>query len=232
MTEPIDEPARSAARGRPSKREAMLLRARIQAAALQEFRRRGFAGASIDGIARAASASRTTIYALYTDKATLFTEMIRSTVTTTDIAGQVIFDDRPPAVVLREALVALNGAYYRHPNLEVIRLCIAEADRFPALFEEVRAILVTTLDGLIDYFERLRREDRMMVESANRAALIFNMLSLGSLQPFFVHQERLTNDQIDGHLDLALEIFLNGCFCKAPLPATAVSDSAPAKREH
>lgn len=194
----------------------MLLRSRVQAAALREFRQRGYAGASIDGIARAASVSRTTIYALCTDKATLFTEMIKATVTATDIAGQVAFDDRPPRIVLREALTVLNRAYYRHPNLEIIRLCIAEADRFPALFEEVRDILATTLNGLIAYLERLHREGAMVVDNAPRSALIFNMLSLGSLKPFFVHQERLTTDEIEGHLDLALEIFLNGCFCRAP----------------
>lgn len=192
----------------------MRLRGRIQSAALQEFRQHGYAGASIDGIARAAAVSRTTIYALFTDKATLFTEMIKMTVTVTDIAGRVSFDDRPPRIVLREALLVLNRAYYRHPNLEVMRLCIAEADRFPALFEEVRDILATTLTGLAAYFERLRAEGRMLVSSASRAALIFNMLSLGSLKPFFVHQERLTSDEIDGHIDLALEIFLNGCFLR------------------
>jgi TetR/AcrR family transcriptional repressor of mexJK operon len=213
MTPSSDEPARSTIRGRPSKREAMLLRTRVQEAALQEFRHRGYAGASIDGIARAAAVSRTTIYALYTDKATLFAEMIKGTVTATDIAGRVAFDDRPPRIILREALAVLNRAYYRHPNLEIIRLCIAEADRFPALFEEVRDILAATLDGLITYLERLHREGVVAVDNARRAALIFNMLSLGSLKPFFVHQDRLSSDDIDGHLDLALEIFLDGCLC-------------------
>jgi TetR/AcrR family transcriptional repressor of mexJK operon len=198
----------------------MLLRERIQVAALQEFRLRGYAGASIDGIARVAAVSRTTIYSLYTDKETLFTEMIKTVVTTSDIARRVAFDDRPPRIVLREAIAALNHAYYRQPNLEIIRLCIAEADRFPALFEEVRDILATRLNGLIAYFERLHRDRIMEVGNARRAALIFNMLALGSLKPFFVNQERLTSDEIKGHLDLALEIFLGGCFPRPPAAPT------------
>ena len=221
MTSSSTDLSKSAARGRPSKHEAMLLRERIQAAALSEFRQRGFAGTSIDGVARAAAVSRTTIYALYTDKATLFTEMIKASITITDIAGRVAFDDRPPRIVLREALGVLNRAYYREPNLEIMRLCIAEADRFPALFEEVRNLLAKTLTGLIAYFERMHRAGIMVVADAGRAALIFNMLSLGSLKPFFVHQERLSRDEIDGHLDLALDIFLGGCFTTAPAAPAA-----------
>ena len=206
------EAPRIAVRGRPSKRDAVLLRDRIQVAALREFRQRGFAGSSIDGIARSARVSRTTIYALYTDKQTLFAEMIRTTVTGTDIAGRVAFDDRAPVIVLREAMTVLNNAYYREPNLEMMRLCIAEADRFPALFEQVRDMLANTLTGLIGYFERMQQAGSMIVPNAIRAALLFNMLALGSLKPFFVHQDRLSTDEISGHIDLALTIFLRGCF--------------------
>ncbi len=205
------DPARIT-RGRPSKQDAQLLRKRIQATALEEFRRRGFAGTSIDGIARAASASRTTIYALYADKQTLFTEIVKATITGNDIAGVVAFDDREPAVVLREAMQVLNRIYYRQPNLEIIRLCIAEADRFPDLFEQVLSILARTLTGLVGYFERMRSTGSMIVEDSARAALLFNMLALGSLKPFFIHQDRLSHEDTCGHLDLALQLFLRGCF--------------------
>lgn len=206
-----EDPPR-AMRGRPSKRDAVLLRERIQGAALAEFRRHGFAGSSIDGIARAASASRTTIYALYTDKETLFTEMIRASITGTDITSRVSFDDRAPQVVLREAMEALNKAYHREPNLELLRLCIGEADRFPILFEQIRDVLAQTLNGLTGYFDRMHRAGAMIVPDSHGAALLFNMLALGSLKPFFVQQGRMTAEEAGGHIDLALAIFLRGCF--------------------
>ncbi|WP_197277324.1 TetR/AcrR family transcriptional regulator [Sphingomonas profundi] len=213
----------SPSRGRPSKHDAKLLRQRIMAAALSEFRQRGFAGTSIDGIARVAAVSRTTIYALYSDKSTLFTEMIRGTIRIADIAGRVAFDDRPPALVLREAMTVLNGAYYREPNLEIVRLCIAEADRFPDLFEQVRDMLAHALTGLIHYFARMHAAGSMTTADSPRAALLFNMLALGSLKPFFVHQQRLTQDEIDGHIDLALDLFLRGCFVDAAKSGGAIA---------
>lgn len=208
---PADDLPRMPLRGRPSKEDAALLRRRILATALTEFRQRGYAGSGIEGIARAAGVSRTTIYALYCDKPTLFTEMIRATIVTSDLSRWVDFDDRSPEIILREAFVALSRVYYREPNFEIIRLCIAEADRFPDLFEQVRSSLGTTLNGLRAYLTRLLDAGRLAITDVERAAILFNMLALGSLKPFFVSQKRLTQEDRDGHIELALHVFLHGC---------------------
>ena len=210
MTAPGKDTPYTPARGRPSKKDAVLLRERIQQTALREFRNNGYAGTSIDGIARAAGVSRTTIYTLYGDKETLFRGMVHAATSFTDIANHVVFDDRDPAIILREALIVLNNAYFRVPTLEIFRLFIAESDRFPALFEDARDVLLSSLAGLVAYFERLHEAGAMIVGDAKRAALIFNMLSLGSLKPLMVSRDILTPDDQFGHLDLVLETFLRG----------------------
>lgn len=205
-----DAHQRPTARGRPSKRDAVLLRERILQAAIENFMQEGYGGASIESVARLAGVSRTTIYSLYAGKEQLFTAMIHASVLGTDIGTQVAFDDRPPREVLREAMRTLNQAYYNEPNLEIIRLCTGVADRFPDLIRNVREVLGQRLTGLTRYFERLRDAGRLELADCNTAALLFNMLALGTLKPFLIHQSRLTESETAGHLDLALDIFLNG----------------------
>ncbi|WP_162527175.1 TetR/AcrR family transcriptional regulator [Sphingomonas solaris] len=196
-----------------------MLRKRIIDAALTTFRQHGYAGASIDGVARAAGVSRTTVYALYCDKPTLFAETIDAKIVISDLSRWVAFDDRDPEIVLRETLIALNRTYYRQPNFEVLRLCIAEADRFPELFEQVCTLLGTALVGLTAYLERLHAAGRLTIHDPGRAAILFNMLALGSLKPFLISGERLSPDDRGGHLDLALHLMLHGCLGPPPAPA-------------
>ena len=215
MKPPCKLPLRPAPRGRPSKTDALLLRARIQATARKEFREHGYAATSIDAIARAAAVSRTTIYALYSDKRTLFNDMIQVTVRPPELFEDIVRDDRPPEVVLREAMVALNAAYYRASNIEIIRLCIAEVDRFPDLIEDVRERLALSLKHLCAYLVRLRAEGRIAVDDCWNATLLFNMLALGSLKPLLKQQDRMTEDEATSHIEMALGIFLRGCFVAA-----------------
>ncbi len=217
-------PPRSASRGRPSREEAAALRARLCDAALREFLRNGYSATSIEGVARASGVSRTTIYALYRDKATLFGAMLRESVSHTDIGAWVAFDDRPPELVLTDAIRAIRHFYYRKPNLKLMRLCISEAERFPELTERLRDVLGDSLVALTAYFVRLRDAGRLRIDDCEVATRLFNLLALGTLSPFFIPEDRLTDYQKSGHLEMALQIFLNGALrtppeCQSGTPA-------------
>jgi len=101
------------------------------------FLRDGFEGASVDDIAREARVSKATLYSYFPDKRLLFMEVARSECRRqADAALHLIDTCAPPASVLRAAaehIVAFMLSDFGH---RIFRVCVAEADRFPALGAE------------------------------------------------------------------------------------------------
>ncbi|QJU52358.1 TetR/AcrR family transcriptional regulator [Herbiconiux sp. KACC 21604] len=78
-TEPSDAPPRRRARGRASKREAIL------AASVELFNTQGYEMTSMDAVAARAGVSKTTVYAHFGDKLALYREMADRAVTLLDV---------------------------------------------------------------------------------------------------------------------------------------------------
>src|ERR1700756_4105171 len=120
--------------GRPPKELAGEVDARILDAARKVFLQRGFEGASIDEIAEAARAGKPTIYARFGDKRALFTEA-----GTRDIFSPIpkFKTEVPSGVTIEErftrAAVTLLHWGLDSDRIELMRLAVAEARRFPDL---------------------------------------------------------------------------------------------------
>jgi AcrR family transcriptional regulator len=124
--------------GRPPKELVGEVDERILDAARKIFVERGFEGASIDEIAEAARAGKTTIYARFGDKRALFTTVVTRDVVfrITQFKGEV-----PTGATIEERLASLATAAM-HWTLEterigLMRLAVAEARRFPDLASTV-----------------------------------------------------------------------------------------------
>ena len=120
--------------GRPPKELAGEVDKRILDAARKVFVERGFEGASIDEIAAAARAGKPTIYARFADKRALFTAVM----TRDALTGLTQFKiEVPTEGTVEERLVRLATAtvYWTlgTERLELMRLAVAEARRFPDL---------------------------------------------------------------------------------------------------
>lgn len=106
----------------------------VLAGARDIFLRDGFEGASVDDIARAAAVSKATLYSYFPDKRLLFMEVARAEcLRAADEAEALIDDDAAVADVLRlagERIVAFAQSEF---GQRMFRMCVAEADRFPAL---------------------------------------------------------------------------------------------------
>ncbi|SHF83502.1 TetR/AcrR family transcriptional regulator [Streptoalloteichus hindustanus] len=122
--------------GSPAKRAA------IVRAALDVFVREGYARASVDAIARAASVSKRTIYDYFGDKERLFLSTVEETAAAQAVAFRDLLDhtlgDVADEADLEPALVSFGRAFATEvarsaERAAVMRLMIAEAHHFPAL---------------------------------------------------------------------------------------------------
>ena len=123
--------------GRPPKALAGKVEERILDAARKAFLERGFEGASIDEIAKAARSGKPTIYARFPDKRALFTAVMR------DMVARIeqFKGDMPAGESIEERLVGAGLAVLRwildSDRVGLMRLAIAEVHRFPDLASSV-----------------------------------------------------------------------------------------------
>jgi AcrR family transcriptional regulator len=124
--------------GRPPKERAGEVEERILDAARKVFLARGFEGASIDEIAKAARSGKPTIYARFANKRTLFTAVVMR-----DVVSRIeqFKPDLPTRATAEERLaiaaVAMLDWTLSSERLAMMRLAVAEARRFPDLASTV-----------------------------------------------------------------------------------------------
>lgn len=121
------------------------------------FMERGFEGASVDEIARAAGTSKATLYSYFPDKRRLFTAVVEAGCLREGVALGRVDPTEPIEAALRR-IAGEFGAFVLSPGaLEMFRTCIAEAGRFPELGRafceagpaRARAQLVALLDEAV-----------------------------------------------------------------------------------
>jgi AcrR family transcriptional regulator len=144
------KPAKPGARQQRSaaRREAILT------AALDEFSTRGFAATRLDDVAQRAGVAKGTIYLYFRDKESLFQELIRTMLTpivgTIESLGQA---ELPFGALAQHIAELFVREVYETRRKDVIRLMIAEGQRFPQLAEfyyrEVLSRIIAAVRALI-----------------------------------------------------------------------------------
>lgn len=124
--------------GRPPRKLAGEVDARILDAACQVFLERGLAGASMEEIAARARAGKPTIYARFPTKEALFTAVVMRSVA----ASIARFESHvPTGATIEERLASVGETVLRSilvsDTIGLGRLAIAEARRFPDLASSV-----------------------------------------------------------------------------------------------
>ena len=187
-------------------------RVQILDAAFEEFSEKGYKGATIKGIARAAGLqSPALIYWYFPDKDALFREVLGAKVPVVRaVAEPDGLMDLPP----EEALARLGRAYFAFERMDIrtLKLVIGEAVRRPQVADTfVRSGPARVLDFLKAYMERQIELGRLRPHDARSSARAF----IGMLVPqlagklFFpaLVEDGLTDEE---HLETAIDIFLSG----------------------
>jgi TetR/AcrR family transcriptional repressor of mexJK operon len=168
----------------PSRTE--LKRQAIVEAATRLFLQQGYDGTSMDDIASAAEVSKQTVYKQFTDKQQLFTHMVLGVAEMAEsIVGTIL--ERFDGISDVESGLADLARFYATavlapPVLQLRRLVISEADRFPdlaeAYFEQAPS---RGLEAVAEGLRRLDDRGLLRVEDSSTAATHFAYLVLGPL---------------------------------------------------
>jgi TetR/AcrR family transcriptional repressor of mexJK operon len=206
MTAPAADDDRRSAR----KRRAIL------DAATTVFLRQGYLGTSMDEIAALAAVSKQTVYKHFSDKKSLFTEIVTSTVNEASdpVHDEVLAlqDSGDLEVDLRDLARRQLGAVMQSRLLQLRRLVIGEAGRFPelgrAFYEQGPG---RTVAALATTFERLAERGVLKVDDPLLAAQHFNWLIMSSP----INQAMLRGDdgipspaELDRYVDAGVRVFL------------------------
>lgn len=135
----------------------------------------GFEGASVDKIAKAAGVSKATLYSYFPDKRVLFMEVVRSAcVQQADESLDLAPGSCGPRDVLRAAAERVHGVLLGGFSLQLFRIFVAEADRFPELGPMFYESGPMVLHGEIQaYMEAAAARGELKIEDADLAAAQF-----------------------------------------------------------
>lgn len=153
---------------RPKAREALK-------AARAVFLTEGYDGASMDAIARVGAISKATLYAHFSSKAALFKELIRVECQAVN-ADLSVPDPRNPCIAeeLRRLAVNHRRIFAHHEGLDIFRILIPVAPRFPELaqffYDEGPGASITRIAS---YLGALATAGRLRVPHAELAARQF-----------------------------------------------------------
>jgi len=188
----------------------------ILEAATTAFLDRGYRGTSMDVVAAGAGVSKQTVYKHFSDKATLFGEIVRSTVAVVadpvhdEVAG--LADSGDLEADLTDLARRQLAGVLQPTLLRLRRLVIAEADRFPELgrlfYEEGPGRTIATL---ATSFARLADRGLLAVDHPERAAAELNwLLMAGPVNRVMMLGDdgRPADAELDDHARAAVRTFL------------------------
>lgn len=192
--------------GRPSAREAELKHEAMLEAALDEFSRHGFHGASIRAIADRAGLSTRTIYNRYVDKIALFAACLEKSARENDIP--VLVGNGP----LKERLVRyarhVQTRLNRDRQVRLVRLLYRECTSFPEL-EEVSKRLHEQFQ--VRPVRKMLEEDGFSPDQAEILATAYVSMVFQKCQSRVIYDERpMTPAEIKKQAEMITLLFLSG----------------------
>jgi len=200
-------------RGRPTQAEAKQLDLAVREAAVATFVEMGYAGATMEAIARAAGITRRALYARYADKRALFADVIPWALAryTDDGSLQQIDHDDLEAALLAIGRAAVTRAV--HPeNVRLKQIAMGEAALFPEFRISAESMMWAARQRVVT--ELLRHHEELgTIDVGNDVELAAeHFLAMVEAVParmadFGVFRSK---KQQERHLEYAVRLFLRG----------------------
>ena len=202
-------------RGRPQVRCDEETRAVIVDAARKQFAGTGFAGTSMDSVARAAGVSTKTLYRLFPNKVALFegmvTERTDALVSTVKLRA---CDGGDVERALGEALLMCGELMLDGEVIALQRVVAGESDKFPDIAEAFfNKAIMRTQGALADWLRVQVKRGTIALDDADVAAgMLLGMLALQPLRAaMFGHRPPPSGKEIEQRAKTCAALFLRGC---------------------
>jgi len=203
--------------GRLSAEDAARLPDRLLDAAQAVFIGQGYARATMDAIARAAGASRKTIYARYAGKeevlAAVFERLLQEAVPADPPPAEGIpAASDPPRTILLRLGRGLAAAAAAPVTSGLNRLIAAEAHQFPEVARLAVQLQGLAVEGVRRALEQLRDEGRLPgLADPPRAAALFVEAAVGVQRRNALLGLSTPRRESDTLVQMAVDLFLDGC---------------------
>jgi AcrR family transcriptional regulator len=170
----------------------------IVLSARERFLQDGFAGTSMDAIARSAGVSVKTIYSHFANKDELFSKVMVAACTDhllsnelpsdEELAKQFVWFSEATQLGLRKAGVEYLGHLLSEEQLALYRVVTRDADRFPELGQHYQRNVARGRTGiLIAYLNSIARKRSWAKREATRDAAFYEALLRGGLYEEVLH---------------------------------------------
>lgn len=190
------------------------------------FLRDGYAGASVDDIARAAGVSKATLYSYFPHKGLMFQQAMQAEVAALDFALDLKPGLDPDQGVPR--IAAQIAAWLVDPHLVLLyRVHVAEASRFPALSESFHDTVMRVLqDSIRPWLDRWTRSGSLDIEDTGMALRQLIALAGAALRDDVLlgREQAATRSSVQGAADRAAALFLRAHSPR--LPRTMMGNAA------
>ncbi len=194
-------------------------RKQILDAAQKVFAKKGFNGASIKDLAKAAGISPGLLYWYFKDKTDLFTSLLSERIEEGfgSLAGQVSFDLPPEEFLPRFGRFYL-GLFEQPMNTALFKVMIANTQSFPAAVRQVQGQVVGRILGALQaYFQHQIEIGRIRPCDTEMVTRTF----MGSLVAFLLLRHVLQDEQgreiaVDTFVDGVVDVVLRGILPPAP----------------
>jgi TetR/AcrR family transcriptional regulator, mexJK operon transcriptional repressor len=199
--------------GRPTREDAAALGERIVAVATGLFLGQGFGATSIEGVAAAAGVSKRTFYHRFRDKPDPFRAVVRRLVArwSSPFEAQLV-EAGPVDETLAKAAKQILAAALSPEALQLYRLLIAEAPRFPELAAIINEQSAASGNRLAALLQREADAGRLSLDDPGFAAEQFiNMVLAGPRRRALGLGPAMKPPELERWIRRTIALFLEGC---------------------
>jgi AcrR family transcriptional regulator len=202
-------------RGRPQARCDEETRAVIVDAARKQFAGAGFAGTSMDSVARAAGVSTKTLYRLFPNKVALFEGMVieRTDAIVSSLKLRAC-DGGDVEAALSEALLMCGELMLDGEVIALQRVIAGESDKFPDIAETFFNKAIMRTQGALAGWLRVQvKRGAIALDDVDIAAgMLLGMLALQPLRAaMFGHRRPPSREEVLQRAKACVALFLRGC---------------------
>lgn len=202
-------------RGRPQIRPDEETVSLIIQAAAAEFQANGFAAATMGNVAQRAGISTKTMYRLIPNKADLFKHVMSERIGRFMLEADAEIQDTQDLVTsLEHMLVAFGSLTLEKEAINLIRLVIAESDRFPELAATFHNVaVVQSSEALLRWLKRQCQRGLVKVDDPVQAISALRGMMTMELQrsAMLGLAEVPTPEIIKSRAKFCARLFLDGC---------------------